>query len=151
MPVNNGMSTSSVNPSAIGYTQRMGNVAVARIDTEGLTFARELNAYLRYLLAPHSTAKDGRWLQEHCPARAKDYWSNLLNDITAMNTIDIQVLAEFFGVNPYAFVASARELARTGEADRPAPSVGPHPEDYTIESAPIGYALAAKRISGKRT
>lgn len=105
-------------------------------------FARDLNAYVRHVVGQHTTAVDGRWLADRTD-RGKDYWRKVLTEDDALNTNDVQILANLFGVNPYEFIRSARSHARGEETPRL--NVVPLDDAFEISNDPGAYGLAAKK------
>ncbi len=112
------------------------------VKVEPSKFAREINDYVRRVVGQQTTAKDGRWLADRTD-RGKDYWRRILTHDDAINTNDIQIIANLFGLNVYEFVRQARDYAR-GE-DVPRLSVRTLDDDFHISDDPGDYGLAAKR------
>lgn len=112
------------------------------VKNEPSQFARDLNAYVRHVVAQHTPAVDGRWLASYTD-RGKDYWRKVLTEDNAINANDVQILANLFGVNPYEFIRYARSHAR-GE-DTPPLNVAPLDDDFEISDDPGTYGLAAKK------
>lgn len=78
-------------------------------------FASTLNSFVSYLVAQEGGDRSGRWLEERTNgARKKDYWKKFLDDVAAMTTNDIEVLADAWGVEPYDFVEAAMKHAADG-------------------------------------
>lgn len=102
-------------------------------------FSKDMTRYVNHVVAAHTAARDGRWLAERTD-RGKDYWAGVLNG-DALNTNDIQILANLFGVNVYEFVRQARDHAR--DLETPPLSVRDLDDDFEISDDPGVYGLAA--------
>lgn len=117
----------------------MGDRSVKKAPSQ---FARQINDYVRYVVGQQTDAKDGRWLEARTD-RGKDYWRAILTKDEAINTNDIQILANLFGVNVYEFVRQARDHARGIETPRL--NVRALDDAYEISDDPGDYGLAAKK------
>lgn len=74
-------------------------------------FALELAAYLRAELKHRGLS--GRQFADLAAAGTHDHWAKIIARTKVMTTNDVKVAADALGMNPYAFVATARKLADT--------------------------------------
>lgn len=107
------------------------------------SLADYLSAYLRHVVGQQTAASDGRWLAQTIGARGRTYWAERMNGAKAMNTNDVEIVAEAFGITSWEFFEYAR-LHGLGE-DTPELNVVGHPEDYEQSEDPGDYALASKK------
>ena len=137
---------SSPVPSACRYLATLATVGRKETVKAGQhsAFAGDLAAYIKRVMDDNEMT--GRALARLTEGvRARDYWQNILNGKKVLNTNDVQILADRFGMNPFEFVRQARALSNGEEPFVPKVHVGPHPEDIPTSDDPGSYGLAAER------
>ena len=87
----------------------------ASVNKPAGALARQLGEYLAKLNRGVGGDASGRWLEANTP-RSRGYWADIMAGNIAMNTNDIEIIADMFGMGAFDFIRRARESNVTGIA-----------------------------------